>query len=80
MKKTLIVLTGAVCLLSSGCGSFWRGGATGAAAGVAGAGAGYELQARRQMDQIEADYQAGRITKAEYDIRKDQITRGSVFY
>jgi hypothetical protein len=52
----------------------------GAATGVAGTGAGYEYNARKQMDRLEDDYKAGRITKEEYEIRKDQIERGSVVY
>ena len=52
----------------------------GAAVGAAGAGAAYEYQAKRQMDQLEEDYEAGRITQEEYEIRKQQIERGSIIY
>jgi len=76
MKKTthfliLVLLTGALTGCSS---SFWGG--TGA--GVLGAGAGYEIQAERQMRQIDEDLKIGKITQQEYDIRKDQIQRGSL--
>lgn len=64
-------------LLAVGCSTdFWGGGATGAA----GAGAGYEYNAKRQMDKLDADLKAGTINQAEYDIRKDQIRRGSLVY
>ena len=76
MKKAahfliLVLLTGTL----TGCsGSFWGG--TGA--GVLGAGAGYEIQAERQMRQIDEDLKSGKITQQEYDIRKDQIQKGSL--
>ncbi len=75
MKKILglsiLLLAGTLM----GCsGAFWGG--TGA--GVLGAGAGYEIQADRQMKQIEEDYKNGKITQQEYEIRKDQIRKGSL--
>ena len=67
-----------VILLSftlAGCsGAFWGG--TGA--GALGAGAGYEYQAERQMNILKEDLKSGKITQQEYDIRKDQIQRGSL--
>lgn len=66
-----------VFLLSvfSGCSpSFWGG----AAGGAVGAGAGYEYNAGRQMHQLDEDLKAGHIDQKEYDIRKDQIKRGSL--
>ena len=64
-------------LLFTGCsGAFWGGTATGAG----GAGAGYELRARQQMDKIKEDLDAGRIDQREYDIRKDQIQKMSLAY
>lgn len=59
----------------TGCSkSFWGG--TGA--GVFGAGAGYEIQAQRQMNQIKTDLESGKIDQQEYDIRKSQIEKGSL--
>ncbi len=59
----------------TGCSSsFWGG----AGAGVLGAGAGYEIQAQRQMDQLRADLKSGKIDQKEYDIRRDQIEKGSL--
>lgn len=58
-----------------GCsGAFWGG----AGAGVLGAGAGYELKAQQQMNLLNADLKNGKITQSEYDIRKNQIERGSL--
>ncbi len=46
----------------------------------AGAGAGgYEAYQASEMDQLEQDYKAGQISKSEYEARKDQIDRSSVF-
>ncbi|MDW7773878.1 MAG: hypothetical protein SCH71_13405 [Desulfobulbaceae bacterium] len=63
--------------LSAGCS---KEGLGGAAAGALGTGAAYEYQAKRQMDKLEDDYNAGRIDKEEYERRKDQIGRGSIIY
>ncbi len=77
MTRYLMAVLLAVTLGSSGCSKeFWGGGA----AGVLGTGAAYEIQTKRQMDQLEEDYRSGKITKEEYEIRKDQIRKGSIFY
>lgn len=66
-----------VGLILSGCsGAFWGG----TASGVGGAGAAYELNARQQLEKIEDDYKNGRIDQREYEIRKDQVRRGSIVY
>lgn len=62
-------------LIASGC-QFAGGAATGALA----TGAGYELQARRQMNQLEDDFKSGKIDREEYESRKRQIERGSIVY
>ena len=75
MKKltSLLVLIFATTLM--GCsGQFWGG--TGA--GVLGTGAGYEYNAQRQMDKIDEELKNGTITQEEYNIRKDQIQKGSL--
>lgn len=75
MKKYIGLFLIILCGLLSGCsGAFWGG--TGA--GVLGAGAGYEFQADRQMRQIDEDLKNGKITQEEYNIRKDQIQKGSL--
>ena len=78
MKKSLLLGTLLLAALTSGCSS--RGGsAAGGALGGAALGTGaYEFSAHRQMQQLEDDYKAGKINKQEYDIRKDQIKKGSL--
>ena len=53
----------------SGCALF-----AGAAAGAGG----YEAHQASEMDEVEDDYKAGRISKEEYEARKDQIDESSV--
>jgi hypothetical protein len=52
----------------------------GAAVGALGAGAGYEYNAKRQMDRLEDDYKKERISRSEYEERKRQIESGSLIY
>ena len=52
----------------------------GAATGVLATGAGYEINANRQMDKLEDDYRSERISRAEYEQRKRQIESGSIVY
>jgi hypothetical protein len=52
----------------------------GAAAGALATGAGYEFNAKRQMDRLEEDYRNERISRQEYEKRKQQIESGSVIY
>jgi hypothetical protein len=54
--------------------------AAGAATGALATGAGYEINARRQMDRIEDDYRRERIGRREYERRRNQIERGSIIY
>ncbi len=74
MKKLLVLL-----MLAStahwGC-EFLGGAATGALA----TGAGYEYNAKRQMDKLEDDYKHERISRSEYEARKKQIEAGSIIY
>jgi len=69
-------------LLSAGLGTsacspaFWGGTAT----GVLATGAGYELQARRQMQKLDDDLEHGRIDRKTYEERKQQIEKGSIIY
>lgn len=73
--KSLVtpLLLGSLAL--GGC-EFVAGAATGALA----TGAGYEINAKRQMDRIENDYRNERISRREYERRKNQIERGSIVY
>ncbi len=42
--------------------------------------AGYQWSARKQMQVLDKDLKEGRIDEAEYEIRKDQVERGSLLY
>jgi len=53
---------------------------TGAATGALATGAGYELNAKRQMDRLEDDFRRERIGRREYEARRHQIERGSIIY
>lgn len=79
MKKLCVIC--ALLLVAMTCGCSSRGGsAAGGALGGAAVGAGaYEYNAHRQMQQLDQDYKAGRINKQEYEIRKNQIEKGSLF-
>jgi len=65
----------ALAMAQSGCAFFG-----GAAAGALATGAGYEIQAKRQMDRLDEDLKAERISRREYEARKKQIESGSIIY
>ncbi len=75
MKKLMLVLVLMMGLGQGGC-EFIGGAVVGAGA----AGAGYEIQAYRQMQKLEEDYKAERISRKEYESRKAQIEKGSIIY
>jgi hypothetical protein len=75
MKRLLLALVLMVAVGQSGC-AFLGG----AAVGALGTSAGYEINARSKMNQLEDDYKAERISRAEYESRKAQIEKGSVIY
>ncbi len=54
--------------------------AAGAATGALATGAGYEINAKRQIDRLEDDYRRERISRREYQARRHQIERGSIIY
>jgi len=74
MKKYIVFLM-LVSLSQWGC-EFVGGAATGALV----TGAGYEIQAKRQMDKLEDDYKHEKISRREYEDRKKQIEAGSIIY
>lgn len=78
MKKILLVfmLFSMMFGLSACSGAFWGG----AGSGTAATGAGYEVNARMQMDRLKKDLDEGKINQAEYDIRRDQIKKMSIAY
>jgi hypothetical protein len=71
----LIVFLLLAAISQSGC-AFLGGAAT----GVLATGAGYEVNAKRQMDKLEDDHRNERISRAEYEQRKRQIESGSIVY
>ena len=75
MKKLMLLLVLLIGVSQSGC--MLLGGA---ALGAIGTSAGYEINANSKMDQLEADYKAERISRAEYQARKSQIEKGSIIY
>jgi hypothetical protein len=75
MKKLMLVLVMLLGLGQAGC-EFIGGAVVGAGA----TGAGYEYNAYRQMQKLEEDYKAERISRREYEARKKQIEAGSIIY
>jgi hypothetical protein len=75
MKRLMLVLVLVMGLGQSGC-AFLGGAALGAGA----TGAGYEYNAYGQMNKLEDDYKAERISRKEYESRKAQIEKGSILY
>jgi hypothetical protein len=47
-------------------------------AGAAAGAGGYEANQASEMNEVEEDYKAGRISKEEYQARKDQIDDSSI--
>jgi hypothetical protein len=75
MRNLMLVLALMVALGQSGC-AFLGG----AALGALGTSAGYEINAKSKMDQLEDDYKAERISRKEYLARKSQLEKGSIVY
>jgi hypothetical protein len=73
--KNLAILLLLGSIASAGC-EFVAGAATGALA----TGAGYEINAKRQMDRLDDDYRRERLSRPEYERRRGQIERGSIIY
>jgi len=75
MKKIFLAVALLIGLSQSGC-AFLGG----AAVGALGTSAGYEINAHSKMEQVESDYKAERISRAEYLSRKSQIEKSSIVY
>jgi len=75
MKKLMLALVLLIGVGQSGC-AFLGG----AALGALGTSAGYEINAKSKMDQLEDDYKNERISRAEYLNRKSQLEKGSIAY
>ncbi len=76
MKKILLVSCALAMIFSlSACsGAFW----TGAGGGTLATGAGYEINAQMKLNQLKKDLDSGKINKAEYDIRVDEVKKMSI--
>jgi hypothetical protein len=75
MKNLMVVLLLMAGLGQAGC-MFLGGAAVGAGA----TGAGYEYNAYQQMNKLEEDYKNRKISREEYEDRKQQIQKGSLIY
>jgi hypothetical protein len=75
MKQLMLALVFLVGVSQSGC-AFLGG----AALGALGTSAGYEINSKSKMDQLEDDYKAERISRKEYEARKSQLEKGSIVY
>ena len=75
MRNLMLVFVLMIALGQSGC--MFLGGA---AVGALGTSAGYEINAKSKMDQVEDDYKNERISRKEYEARKSQIEKGSIVY
>ena len=75
MKRYYLAVVLFISLCQTGC-AFLGGAAVGSLA----TGAGYEINAKRQMDKLEGDYKNERISRREYESRKKQIESGSIIY
>lgn len=76
--KGIIFLTMILPLLFlTSCG---RGTVGGAAVGAGAAGAAYEYQNKKALEDLDEDFRAGRISREEYERRKDEIKGKSLVY
>ena len=72
MKKATAAAILSVPLMLGGCAAL-----VGGAVGAGGTAGGYEVHLSNQREKVQKDFDAGRISKEEYDIRIDQIRRDS---
>lgn len=77
MRYLIVVLLIIPLLFLSSCS---REVAGGAALGVGAAGAVYEYSNKEALEDLEEDYEAGRISADEYQRRKEEIEERSVVY
>ena len=73
--RNYLVLLALVAMTQTSC-AFLGGAATGAVA----AGAGGEMQPKRHMDRLDEDFKSRKISREEYEDRKQQIEKGSIVY
>ncbi|MBN1492883.1 MAG: hypothetical protein JW938_01910 [Candidatus Omnitrophica bacterium] len=77
MKRYSAVLLVIAVITLAGCSAKFWGGVGG---GAISAGAAYEINSAKEMKRIDKDLSDGIIDQNEYDIRKDQIERMSLYY
>ena len=75
MERVILALAFLIVLGQSGC-AFLGG----AALGALGTSAGYEINAKSKMDQLEDDYKAREYPVENTKARKSQIEKGSIIY
>lgn len=73
---SLAIAVGTIALLT-GCSTSFLGGA---ATGAAGSGAVYEYSNKRQIEDLEREYERGRIDEDEYERRRREIEERSLLY
>ena len=79
MRKMVLALLLISALTLAGCGGRWGSAGLGAAGGAAATAGGYEYHLKKELKRVENDFKDGKIEQREYEIRKDQIKRDSVF-
>jgi osmotically-inducible protein OsmY len=75
MYKLLILMALSLSLSLTGCSKEVAGGA---AVGAVGAGAAYEWQADKAMEDLKEEREAGKISQDEYERRKEEIEKRSL--
>ena len=73
LSRLIALVIGAA--MQAGCSGLW-----GAGAAAAGTAAAYEAHNKYEMDTLNRDYENGKMTKEEYEVRKSEVKRGSVIY
>lgn len=76
MDRRIAVVLPLACMLTVGCASK----AGNIALGAGAAGAAYEYQNKRQLDQLKKEYEQGKISKQEYDQRRKDIENHSLIF
>lgn len=77
IRITIIMLSVLSLALMSGCSREVVGGA---ALGAGAAGAAYEYSNKKALEDLKDDYEDGRISREEYDRRKEKIEDKSLVY
>lgn len=81
MRHLMTIAFGAaLAVATTGCNSTAGNLGAGAAIGAGGAGAAYEYQNRKALEELEEDFEDGKIDREEYLERKREIEKRSVVY